>query len=111
MPGNIPLSYETHIGLVTDIVRGASYSGFNKFIILSAHGQVSSTIVAVHKLGLEGFFTLNLLQANDVRIYSPIYFAQSGQYFHIGPRRFIRRERNALEPENIVAQYCGLFHL
>lgn len=60
MPGNIPLSYETHIGLVTDIIRGAAVSGYNKFIILSAHGQVSSTIVAVHKLGLEGYFTLSL---------------------------------------------------
>lgn len=60
MPGNIPLSYETHINLVMDIIRGASVSGYNKFIILSAHGQVSSTIVAVHKLGLEGYFTLSL---------------------------------------------------
>lgn len=60
MPGNIPLTYETHIGLVMDIVRGASVAGYNKFIILSAHGQVSSTIVAVHKLGMEGFFTLSL---------------------------------------------------
>ncbi len=60
MPGNIPLAYETHIAMVMDIVRGASYSGFNKYIILSAHGQVSSTIVAVHKLGLEGYFTLSL---------------------------------------------------
>jgi creatinine amidohydrolase len=60
MPGNIPLTYETHIGLVTDIVRGAAVSGFNKFILLSAHGQVSSTLVAVHKLGLEGYFTLSL---------------------------------------------------
>lgn len=60
MPGNIPLSYETHIGMVMDIIRGASHTGFNKFIILSAHGQVSSTIVAVHKLGLEGYFTLSL---------------------------------------------------
>ncbi len=60
MPGNIPLTYETHIGLVMDIVRGAAVSGYNKFIILSAHGQVSSTIVAVHKLGIEGYFTLSL---------------------------------------------------
>ena len=60
MPGNIPLSYETHTALVMDIVRGASVSGFNKFLLLSAHGQVSSTIVAVHKLGLEGYFTLSL---------------------------------------------------
>lgn len=60
MPGNIPLTYETHIGLVMDIIRGAAVSGYNKFIILSAHGQVSSTIVAVHKLGMEGYFTLSL---------------------------------------------------
>ncbi|MDK1028095.1 MAG: creatininase family protein [Anaerolineae bacterium] len=60
MPANIPLSYETHIALVTDIVRGAAVTGYNKFILLSAHGQVSSTIVAVHKLGLEGYFTLSL---------------------------------------------------
>jgi creatinine amidohydrolase len=60
MPGNIPLTYETHIALVTDIVRGASVAGYNKFIILSAHGQVSSTIVAVHKLGIEGYFALSL---------------------------------------------------
>jgi creatinine amidohydrolase/Fe(II)-dependent formamide hydrolase-like protein len=60
MPGNIPLSFETHIGMLVDIVRGAAQAGFNKFILLSAHGQVSSTIVAVHKLGIEGFFTLSL---------------------------------------------------
>jgi creatinine amidohydrolase len=60
MPGNIPLSYETHIALIMDIIRGAAVTGFNKFIIFSAHGQVSSTIVAVHKLGLEGYFTLSL---------------------------------------------------
>ena len=60
MPGTIPLTYETHIGLVTDIVRGAAVAGYNKFIILSAHGQVSTTIVAVHKLGLEGHFVLSL---------------------------------------------------
>ena len=60
MPGNIPLSYETHIGLLCDIIQGAAVSGYNKFIILSAHGQVSTTLVAVHKLGLAGHFTLSL---------------------------------------------------
>jgi len=35
-------------------------TGYNKFIIISAHGQVSSTIVAVHKLGIEGHFVLSL---------------------------------------------------
>ena len=60
MPGTIPLRYETHIELLVDIVKGAAVSGYNKFIILSAHGQVSTTLVAVHKLGLEGYFTLSL---------------------------------------------------
>lgn len=59
MPGTIPLSFETHIGMLTDIVKGAAVAGFNKFLIISAHGQVSSTIVAVHKLGIEGFFTVS----------------------------------------------------
>jgi len=59
MPGTIPLTYETHIGLLKDIVRGAANAGFNKFVIISAHGQVSSTIVAVHELGIEGFFTIS----------------------------------------------------
>jgi len=60
MPGTIPLSYDTHIALLVDIIQGAAVSGFNKFIILSAHGQVSTTLVAVHKLGLAGHFTLSL---------------------------------------------------
>ncbi len=60
MPGTIPLAYDTHIALLVDIVKGASVAGYNKFIILSAHGQVSTTLVAVHKLGLEGHFTLSL---------------------------------------------------
>ncbi|MCF7934463.1 MAG: creatininase family protein [Spirochaetia bacterium] len=59
MPGTIPLTYETHIGLLTDIIRGAAVAGFNKFLIISAHGQVSSTIVATHKLGIEGLFTIS----------------------------------------------------
>lgn len=59
MPGTIPLTYETHIGLLMDIVRGAAVAGYNKFLIISAHGQVSSTIVAVHKLGIEGLFTIS----------------------------------------------------
>jgi creatinine amidohydrolase/Fe(II)-dependent formamide hydrolase-like protein len=60
MPANIPLRYETHIALIEDIVKGATVAGYNKFIILSAHGQVSSTIVAVHKLGIDGIFTISL---------------------------------------------------
>lgn len=60
MPANIPLRYETHIMMVEDIIKGATVAGYNKFLILSAHGQVSSTIVAVHKLGMQGIFTLSL---------------------------------------------------
>lgn len=60
MPGTIPLRYDTHIDLLVDIIKGATVTGYNKFIILSAHGQVSTTLVAVHKLGLEGIFTLSL---------------------------------------------------
>ncbi len=59
MPGTIPLQFETHIALLMDIIRGAAVCGYNKFIIISAHGQVSSTIVAVHKLGIEGLFTIS----------------------------------------------------
>ena len=58
--GTIPLRFETHTAVIEDIVRGALVAGFNKFILLSAHGQVSSTIVAVHKLGIEGHFVLSL---------------------------------------------------
>jgi len=58
--GTIPLRFETHIALIEDIVSGAAVAGFNKFILFSAHGQVSSTIVAVHKLGIEGNFVLSL---------------------------------------------------
>ena len=60
MPGTIPLSYDTHIALLVDIIKGAEASGLNKFIIFSAHGQVSTTLVAVHKLGLEGHFTISM---------------------------------------------------
>jgi creatinine amidohydrolase/Fe(II)-dependent formamide hydrolase-like protein len=58
--GTIPLRFETHIALIEDIINGAVVAGFKKFIILSAHGQVSSTIVAVHKLGIQGRFVLSL---------------------------------------------------
>ena len=58
MPGTIPVSYETHINLLCDIVRGAAVAGYKKFFILSAHGQVAATLVAMNKLGLEGHFVL-----------------------------------------------------
>ena len=58
MPGTIPLTFETHVGLLTDIVRGAANAGFNKFLIISAHGQTMSMFEAVHKLGIEGYFTI-----------------------------------------------------
>lgn len=58
MAGTIPLKYETHVELICEVIRGAAVAGFNKFVLLSAHGQVSSMIVAVHKLGIEGYFTI-----------------------------------------------------
>ena len=70
--GTIPLRFETHIALLEDIVRGASVAGFNKFIILSAHGQVSSTIVAVHKLGIEGNFVECAYCLNECATYCRI---------------------------------------
>ena len=59
MPGTLPLSYETHVGMLCDIVRGAAVAGYTKFFILSAHGQLATTLIAVNKLGLEGYFTLS----------------------------------------------------
>lgn len=67
MPGTIPLSYDTHIAMIVDIINGAKISGFNKFLILSAHGQVSTTLVAVHKLGLQGHFVLSIHWYDFVR--------------------------------------------
>jgi creatinine amidohydrolase len=58
MPGTIPLTYETHISLLVDIIRGAAVAEYNKFLIISAHGQVMSMTTAVHKLGIEGYFTM-----------------------------------------------------
>ncbi len=58
MPGTIPLSFETHIGMIIDIIRGAAISGFNKFLIISAHGQTMSMFTAIHKAGIEGFYTI-----------------------------------------------------
>jgi creatinine amidohydrolase/Fe(II)-dependent formamide hydrolase-like protein len=82
--GTIPLRFETHIALLEDIVRGASVAGFNKFIILSAHGQVSSTIVAVHKLGIEGNFVLSLhwydfLRDNQEILDDPMWHADEAE--------------------------------
>jgi creatinine amidohydrolase len=84
MPCNIPLGFETHTAMICDIVRGAAIAGFNKFIILSAHGQVSSTIVAVHKLGIEGFFTLSLhwydfVRDNQTILEGPMWHADEAE--------------------------------
>ena len=58
MPATIALNYETNMALIHDIIAGASNVGYNKFILLVAHGQDSSFIPAVHKLGMEGYFTV-----------------------------------------------------
>ena len=82
--GTIPLRFETHTAVIEDIVRGASVAGFNKFILLSAHGQVSSTIVAVHKLGIEGHFVLSLhwydfLRDNQEILDDPMWHADEAE--------------------------------
>lgn len=58
VPGTIPLNYETNIALIHDIIHGAAQIGFNKFLLLVAHGADSSFVTAVHKCGLEGYFTV-----------------------------------------------------
>lgn len=58
MPGTIALNYETNIALIHDIIAGAANVGYNKFVLLVAHGADSSFITAVHKLGMEGYFTV-----------------------------------------------------
>jgi creatinine amidohydrolase len=59
-PGTIPLRSQTRIALMKDIIRGASEAGYNKFILFSCYGQLPTTTVAVHRLGLEGYFVLSL---------------------------------------------------
>jgi creatinine amidohydrolase/Fe(II)-dependent formamide hydrolase-like protein len=59
-PGTIPLRNETQMAMIKDIVRGAAKAGYNKFIILSSHGQLPPVNVALHELGLEGFFVLSI---------------------------------------------------
>lgn len=46
------------MALLHDIIASASNVGYNKFIMLVAHGADSSFIPAVHKLGMEGYFVL-----------------------------------------------------
>ena len=58
MPGTITLNYETNMALLHDIIASTSNVGYNKFIMLVAHGADSSFIPAVHKLGMEGYFVL-----------------------------------------------------
>lgn len=58
MPCTIALNYETNIALIHDIIAGAANVGYNKFVLLVAHGADSSFITAVHKLGMEGYFTV-----------------------------------------------------
>ena len=66
-PGTIPLRIETHIAVIKDIIRGASLAGYNKFLLISFHGQAPSTTCAVHELGLEGYFVLSLHWYDFVR--------------------------------------------
>lgn len=84
MPGTIPMGYDTHTALLCDIVRGAANAGYKKFIILSAHGQVASTLVAMNKLGLEGYFVLTLhwydfLRDNQKALETPMTHADEAE--------------------------------
>lgn len=54
--GTIPLRFETFMNLIIDVVRGASYAGYNKFIVFNCHGEEWAIPPAVHQLGLEGYF-------------------------------------------------------
>jgi len=56
--GTIPLRFETFHNMIKDIVRGASWAGFNKFILLNCHGQEWAVSPAVQELGLEGYFVV-----------------------------------------------------
>lgn len=58
MPATITLNYETNMALIHDIVASASNVGYNKFILLVAHGADSSILPVVHKLGMEGNFCI-----------------------------------------------------
>jgi creatinine amidohydrolase len=44
--------------MVIDIVKGASYTGYNKFILLNCHGQEWVLPMAVQQLGSEGYFVI-----------------------------------------------------
>lgn len=84
MPGTIPVGYDTHTALLCDIIRGASQAGYKKFIILSAHGQVASTLVAMNKLGLEGHFVLTMhwydfLRDNQTDLETPMVHADEAE--------------------------------
>jgi creatinine amidohydrolase len=57
--GTIPLSFDTYKNMLKDIVRGASWAGFNKFIFLNCHGQEWAISPAVQELGLEGYFVVS----------------------------------------------------
>ncbi len=46
------------MALIHDIVASASNVGYNKFILLVAHGADSSILPVVHKLGMEGYFCI-----------------------------------------------------
>lgn len=84
MPGTLPLSYETHTAMLCDIIRGAAVAGYKKFFILSAHGQVAATLVAVNKLGLEGYFVLSchwydFLRDNQTMLETPMVHADEAE--------------------------------
>lgn len=66
-PGTIPIRNDTFKALVMDIVRGASYAGFNKFIIFFGHGQKFAAMPVCQDLGIEGYFCLSVMFEDMVR--------------------------------------------
>jgi creatinine amidohydrolase/Fe(II)-dependent formamide hydrolase-like protein len=56
--GTVPLSPETFLGMVEDVVKGAAVAGYNKFVLLNVHGQEWILPVVIQKLALQNYFVI-----------------------------------------------------
>lgn len=70
-PGTIPLQNDTLRALIKDVVRGAAFAGYNKYIIFFGHGEAFVANYTVHELGLEGYFVASVMFQNLVRDLHP----------------------------------------
>jgi len=59
-PGTIPLTSNTYVTMIREIVDGASKAGYNKFILLNGHGQEYSTAYAAQEVGKDGHFCIHV---------------------------------------------------